>query len=71
MSYNFDKLIKTLDSYLGIGVPFYDCVVMKDGECVFRHMNGFIDPERKVKPISPALPRCNYWKKVFSDSRIN
>ena len=39
----FQTLTDTLDSYLNMGIPFYDCIVMKDGKCVYRHWNGFTD----------------------------
>ena len=45
----FEKLTNKLDSFLEIGVPFYDCIVMKDGKCVYRHANGFTDTEKQVK----------------------
>jgi CubicO group peptidase (beta-lactamase class C family) len=45
----FEKLTKKLDSFLEIGVPFYDCIVMKDGVCVYRHANGFTDAKKQVK----------------------
>ena len=64
MSYNFDKLIQTLDSYLEIGVPFYDFAVMKDGVQVFRHMNGFIDAEREIRP------RGNELYNIYSCSKL-
>lgn len=44
----FTKLTKKLDSFLEMGVPFYDCIVMKDGVCVYRHANGFTDNKNKV-----------------------
>lgn len=45
----FRLLTKKLDSFLEMGVPFYDCIVMKDGKCVYRHANGFTDSEKQVK----------------------
>jgi CubicO group peptidase (beta-lactamase class C family) len=44
----FTELTKKLDSFLEMGVPFYDCIVMKDGVCVYRHANGFTDMKNKV-----------------------
>ena len=55
MFYDFANLTKTLDSYLDIGVPFYDCIVMKDGKMVYRNMNGFTDAEQKIKPDGKEL----------------
>lgn len=45
----FNKLTEKLDSFLEIGVPFYDCIVMKDGKCVYRHTNGFTDVKKQTK----------------------
>lgn len=45
----FEKLTEKLDSYLKMGIPFYDCVVMHDGKCIFRHSNGYTDVKNKVE----------------------
>lgn len=45
----FERLTNKLDSFLEIGVPFYDCIVMKDGKCVYRYANGFTDAQRQIK----------------------
>ena len=37
----FAKLTEKLDSFLEMGVPFYDCIVMKDGKCLYRHYDKF------------------------------
>ncbi len=44
----FKKLDKLLDSFSEMGIPGYDCIVMKDGEVVYRKMGGFSDYERTV-----------------------
>lgn len=48
-------LTKKLDSFLEIGVPFYDCMVMKNGKCIYRHANGFTDIESKNMPTGKEL----------------
>lgn len=45
----FTKLTEMLDGFLQLGVPFYDCMVMKDGTCVYRHANGYTDPGKTVR----------------------
>lgn len=45
----FEELTGYLDGYLDEGVPFYDCIVMKDGECVYRHMNGYTNPQKTIR----------------------
>ena len=34
--------------FLNMGIPCFDLIVYKDGECVFRHMGGYADPENKI-----------------------
>ena len=47
----FEKLKSFCDSFLELGVPGFDLVVYKDGECVLRHMNGYSDIENKIRII--------------------
>jgi len=51
----FTRLTEHLDSFLKLGLPFYDCKVMKDGECVYRRQGGFTDPEKTKKPTGNEL----------------
>ena len=44
----FQKLTEYLDEYLDEGIPFFDCIVMKDGKCAYRHMNGYTDPKKTI-----------------------
>ena len=39
----FDRLSEKLDSFLDLGTPGYDMCIYKDGECIYRRMNGFSD----------------------------
>jgi len=43
----FTKLTEKLDSFLELGLPFYDCIVRKDGKSVYRHGGGYTDTEKK------------------------
>ena len=45
----FENTIKFCDELLSLGVPGFDLMVCKDGECVLRHMNGYSDVENKVQ----------------------
>ena len=45
----FSKLTEKLNSFLDMGVPFYDCIVMKDGQQVYRHSNGYTDANKTKK----------------------
>lgn len=51
----YRKLTKLMDSFLEMGVPFYDCIVMKDGECVYRHANGYTDTNAKTEVTGKEL----------------
>ena len=31
-----------------LGIPGFDLIVYKDGQCVLRHMDGYADPENKI-----------------------
>ena len=46
---NFEKTIEFMDSFLEMGIPGYDCIIYKDGECVLRHFNGYADKEAGVR----------------------
>lgn len=39
------------DCFLEMGIPGFDLIVYKDGQCILRHMGGYADPEHKI-PIS-------------------
>lgn len=45
----FEKLKGFCDSFLELGVPGFDLVIFKDGECILRYMNGYSDLENKIK----------------------
>ena len=34
--------------FLKVGIPGFDLIVYKDGQCVLRHMGGYADPENKI-----------------------
>ncbi len=44
----FRKLDALLDEFLKMGVPGYDCVIMKDGKEVYHRMGGYNDLENKI-----------------------
>ena len=45
----FEKTKAFCDSFLEKGLPGFDLVVYKDGECVLRYANGYSDVENKIK----------------------
>lgn len=47
----FDKLKSFCDSFLEKGLPGFDLIVYKDGQCILRYMNGYSDLENRI-PIN-------------------
>lgn len=45
----FERTKKFCDSFLEMGVPGFDLVVYKGGECILRYMNGYSDLKEKIK----------------------
>ena len=44
----FEQTKALCQHFLDIGIPGFDLIVYKDGECVLRHMGGYADPENKI-----------------------
>ncbi len=61
----FQKLTDFLDS-VGetYGVPGCDCIITKDGECVYRHSAGV----RDLATGEPVTPQDTYW--LYSASKL-
>lgn len=51
----FTELTRLMDGFLEMGVPFYDCIVMKDGKCVYRHANGYTEINKKTAVTGKEL----------------
>ena len=47
----FEKTKALCDSFLDMGVPGFDLIVYKDGQCILRYMGGYSDLERQI-PIN-------------------
>ena len=47
----FEKVIALADSFLDMGIPGYDLVILRDGKQLLRHWNGYSDLETKT-PIN-------------------
>ncbi len=43
----FEKTKALCDSFLDMGVPGFDLMVCKDGQCILRYMGGYADLEQK------------------------
>lgn len=44
----FEKTIELCESFLKMGVPFYDILVYRDGKQILRHSGGYVDMENKT-----------------------
>ena len=44
----FEQTKALCQHFLDMGIPSFDLVVYKDGECVLRHMGGYANPEKKI-----------------------
>ena len=44
----FEQTKALCQHFLNMGIPGFDLIVYKDGECVLRHMGGYADPENKI-----------------------
>ena len=44
----FEQTKALCQRFLQMGVPGFDMIVYKDGQCVLRHMGGYADRENKI-----------------------
>lgn len=44
----FEQTKALCQHFLKLGIPGFDLIVYKDGQCVLRHMGGYADPENKI-----------------------
>lgn len=44
----YNKLNSMLDHFLEMGVPGYDCLILKDGKEIYRRLGGYADPDNKL-----------------------
>ena len=54
------------DQFLKLGIPGFDLIVYKDGECVLRHMGGYADPENKVPMTGKEKYHIYSCSKLFT-----
>ncbi len=47
----FEQTKALCQHFLNMGIPGFDLIVYKDGECILRHMGGYADRENKI-PVS-------------------
>lgn len=44
----FEQTKALCGHFLKMGIPGFDLIVYKDGQCVLRHMGGYADPDKKI-----------------------
>ncbi len=44
----FEQTKALCQHFLKVGIPGFDLIVYKDGECILRYMGGYADPENKI-----------------------
>ncbi len=44
----FEQTKRLCQKFLDMGIPGFDLIVYKDGQCVLRHMGGYADPDKKI-----------------------
>ena len=49
--FNAEKMTAYLDSLLDLGIPSVDLIVYQDHKQIYRHMNGTVDKEKKVRVV--------------------
>lgn len=60
----FEQTKALCKKFLDMGIPSFDLIVYKDGECIFRHMEGYADKDKKI-------PICGKEKyHIYSCSKL-
>ncbi len=59
----FENVKAMCQSFLKMGVPYFDVVIYKDGKEILRYMDGFVDVENKIPPTGKE------WINVYSSSK--
>lgn len=44
----FEQTKALCQYFLELGIPGFDLIVYKDGQCILRHMGGYADPDQKI-----------------------
>ena len=45
------ETLKLLRHFESLGIPGFDCIVLRQGKCIFRCKSGFSDAERR-RPVT-------------------
>ncbi len=66
--HRFDALTEYLDRFHLAGIPYFDCAVWHGGKCVYRHMSGYLDPEKTVPVKGDELYHIYSASKVITST---
>ena len=44
----FEQTKKLCQKFLDMGIPNFDLIIYKDGECILRHMGGYVDKDKQI-----------------------
>ena len=44
----FEQTKALCQHFLKRGIPGFDLIVYKDGQCILRYMGGYADPDKKI-----------------------
>lgn len=51
----FENVKAMCQSFLKMGVPYFDVIIYKDGKEILRYMDGFVDVDKKTPPTGKEL----------------
>lgn len=51
----FENVKAMCESFLKMGVPYFDVIIYKDGKEILRYMDGYTDVEKKIPPRGDEL----------------
>jgi len=62
----FEQTKALCQHFLKVGIPCFDLIVYKDGECVLRHMGGYSDPDKKIPMTGKEKYHIYSCSKLFT-----
>ena len=51
----FENVKAMCQSFLKMGLPYFDVIIYKDGKEILRYMDGYVDVEKKIPPTGKEL----------------
>lgn len=62
----FEQTKALCQYFLKRGIPGFDLIVYKDGQCVLRHMGGYADPDKKIPMTGKEKYHIYSCSKLFT-----